>query len=163
MAAEWIVALREAKLGTRATIMLLVTGMRVLQRRGTMLLKAWRACKFTLLFLSVSLGQKTSNTYLEGGGRGRGRESIKLIECVNHKYLVTRMLQNNEWYINKKITLCKCGVIAAGWALTNASSSEIASCLSLQLLALSLSNSPSGSWTSCAMGGTPLPALSWLI
>ena len=40
MAAEWIVALREAKLGTRATIMLLVTGMRVLQRRGTMLLKA---------------------------------------------------------------------------------------------------------------------------
>ena len=40
MAAEWMVALREAKLGTSATIMLLVTGMRVLQRRGTMLLNA---------------------------------------------------------------------------------------------------------------------------
>ena len=40
MAAEWMVALREAKFGTSATIMLLVTGMRVLQRRGTMLLNA---------------------------------------------------------------------------------------------------------------------------
>ena len=40
IAAEWMVALREARLGTKATMMLFVTGIRVLHRRGTMLLKA---------------------------------------------------------------------------------------------------------------------------
>lgn len=40
MAAEWMVAFREARLGTSATTMLFVTGTRVLHSRGTMLLKA---------------------------------------------------------------------------------------------------------------------------
>ena len=55
-------ALREARLGTRAVTILVATGVRVSQRRGTMIENASRARRFTLLFLSVSRGQNKSNT-----------------------------------------------------------------------------------------------------
>lgn len=52
----------EARLGMMALMMLALRGARILPSRGTMLLKASRARRFTLLFLSVSLGLKASKT-----------------------------------------------------------------------------------------------------
>ena len=55
----------EARLGMRALIMLGLRGASTLPSRGTMLLKAWSARRFTLLFRSVSLGLKASKTCQE--------------------------------------------------------------------------------------------------
>ena len=55
-------AFLEARFGTRVVTTLFTTGIKVLPRRQTMLLKAWSARRFTLLFLSVSRGLKASNT-----------------------------------------------------------------------------------------------------
>ena len=57
-----MVGFREARLGTRAVTMLFTMGTSVLPSRGTILLKASRACRFTLLFLSVKRGLNASNT-----------------------------------------------------------------------------------------------------
>ena len=59
----WIVACLEAKLGTNASTILVTIGSSRSHNRGTILLNASRACKFTLLLASVSRGRNASNTY----------------------------------------------------------------------------------------------------
>lgn len=63
MAVEWMVGFFEARLGTRAVTTLFTMGTSMLPSSGTMLLKASRACRFTLLFLSFKRGLNASNTY----------------------------------------------------------------------------------------------------
>lgn len=63
MAVEWMVGFFEARLGTRAVTKLFTMGTSMLPSSGTMLLKASRACRFTLLFLSFKRGLNASNTY----------------------------------------------------------------------------------------------------
>jgi len=58
----WMVACLEAKLGTKASTMLVTMGNKRSPNRGTMLLNASKACKLTLLLESVNLGKKASNT-----------------------------------------------------------------------------------------------------
>ena len=55
-----MVAFLEARLGTRDSTTVVMAGTRLFPRRGIMLLKAWRAWRFTLLFLSVSRGPRAS-------------------------------------------------------------------------------------------------------
>ena len=62
IAVEWMVRLREARLGTNVPMILVMMGTNVLCRIGTMLLNACRAWRFTLLLRSVNLRQNPSNT-----------------------------------------------------------------------------------------------------
>ena len=62
MAAEWMVAFLEARLGIKALMMLALSGTSRLPSRGIMLLNASRANRFTLLLRSVRRGLKASNT-----------------------------------------------------------------------------------------------------
>ena len=57
-----MVAFLEARLGIRALMMLALSGTSRLPSRGTMLLNASRASRFTLLLRSVRRGLKASNT-----------------------------------------------------------------------------------------------------
>lgn len=57
-----MVGFLEARLGPMALMMGCSTGIRTSPTRGMMLLNTSNAWRFTLLFLSVSLGVKTSNT-----------------------------------------------------------------------------------------------------
>ena len=66
MAAEWIVAFLEARLGRRAVMTLVITGVSVFPSRGTMLLNASSAARLTLLLRSVSRRLKASNTCMAG-------------------------------------------------------------------------------------------------
>ena len=74
----WIVACLEAKFGTSASTILVTIGSSRSHSRGTILLNASRACKFTLLLASVSRGRNASNTY---------KNATCMVSCNADKYL----------------------------------------------------------------------------
>ena len=102
-----MVAFLEARLGTRDSTTVVMAGTRLFPRRGIMLLKAWRAWRFTLLFLSVSRGPRASIICTKCNAAIKNGVQSKKYRLVGHHNRIWKMASGHLlfWLCNMHTVL----------------------------------------------------------